>query len=200
MGLVHISVFGGRGMGLENSRCPDAFALPSSAAARSAPRGSGWLGLATPMDDSVREVPSRESVSAHVRGQPATARRGTVSPLTPPHQSGQLMCYKTGQVYLLLTPSVRGIAMAPPPAPSRRVTLPGSHRRRSGAGSVPLVAIRVPRSAARIVGRPQPDHRAHFIRSGCTPVRQPSSLATWWSVGRRHRRRPLSGCGPLMVW
>ena len=103
MGLVHISVFGGRGMGLENSRCPDAFALPSSAAARSAPRGSGWLGLATPMDDSVREVPSRESVSAHVRGQPATARRGTVSPLTPPHQSGQLMCYKTGQVYLLLT-------------------------------------------------------------------------------------------------
>ena len=59
LGLVHISVFGGRGMGLENSRCPDAFALPSCAAARSAPRGSGWLGLATPMDDSVREVPIR---------------------------------------------------------------------------------------------------------------------------------------------
>ena len=35
MGLVHISVFGGRGrgMGLDNSRCPDAFALPSCAAA-----------------------------------------------------------------------------------------------------------------------------------------------------------------------
>ena len=33
MGLVHISVFGGRGMGLDNSRCPDACALPSCAAA-----------------------------------------------------------------------------------------------------------------------------------------------------------------------
>ena len=128
MGLVHISVFGGRGMGLENSRCPDAFALPSSAAARCAPRGCGWLGLATPMDDSVREVPSRESVSAHVRGQPATARRGTVSPLPPPHQSGQLMCYKTGQFYLLLTPpgrrhrTVDANLTRPPPGSTRSRT------------------------------------------------------------------------------
>ena len=83
---------GGRGMGLENSRCPDAFALPPPACAGAgsaprracAPRGCGWLGLATPMDDRVREVPSRESASAHVRGQPATGRRGTVSPLTHP--------------------------------------------------------------------------------------------------------------------
>ena len=74
----------GRGMGLDNSQCLDAFPLPSSAAARCAPRGCGWLELATPMDDRVREVPSRESVSAHVRGQPATGRRGTVSPLTHP--------------------------------------------------------------------------------------------------------------------
>ena len=62
----------------------DAFALPSCAAARCAPRGCDWLGLATPTDDNVREVPSRESASAHVRGQPATGRQGTVSPLTHP--------------------------------------------------------------------------------------------------------------------
>ena len=31
----------GPGMGLENSRCPDAFALPPSAAARCASRGCG---------------------------------------------------------------------------------------------------------------------------------------------------------------
>ena len=59
-------------------------ALPRRVRAAVLRRGSGWLGLATPMDDSVREVPSRESVSAHVRSQPATGRRGTVSPLTHP--------------------------------------------------------------------------------------------------------------------
>ena len=101
LGWLHRRV-GERDIRLENSLCPDAFALPPSAAARYAPRGCGWLGLATPMDTIAREVP-RIGESVPVRDRSASAKRSTVSPLTHPRQSGQFMCYKTGQFYLLLT-------------------------------------------------------------------------------------------------
>ncbi len=94
---------------LTRSRCRPA---PRRACA---PRGCGWRGLATPMDDSVREVPSRESVSVHVRGRSATGRRGTVSPLTPPPKRTTHVLQNRTVLFVANSPRPMGAGKDVPP-------------------------------------------------------------------------------------
>ena len=89
LGIRPSQRLGSRATRLDNSLCPDVFALPPFAAARCAPRGCGWRDLAPPMDPIGSESPNRESVP--VRGRSARTKRGTASPL-PPKPDSSICC------------------------------------------------------------------------------------------------------------